>query len=196
MGAARTSDRESRAFARWSEIRLQYNSAFDYSYFCDLTDKIISCVERDKESAFACVGEGSHFSVYKVLTPYPQLQGDRLLWACSIAKPNFLERRGLFAREFMQLMELAQSIKNPLIPPTFTFQSPRHKRLVYFQPYCEMSFKDQPGCLVSEIVRLFTPKLLDSMNERGIEIADILQFRGMGQHPFLIDWSDLKYKNH
>ena len=131
------------------------------------------------------LGEGMHFRSY--LLQEVDMTEAAVRPVVSIAKPGFC--RGLAAEQDRWLAAMAQlsTCQHVLIPPLF---AARYEDVcLYAKPYCSEPIKLTDNAEVSDLWQ----SLQNVLAERRLELDDYPQIAACFGHPFVIDWSDLKW---
>ncbi len=128
------------------------------------------------------LGEGRHFRSFRLSS------NSSIDLAINIAKPAFGQGDPSFRREWQQRMRLVQTLTHPLLPP-FELVGDTDL-LAYVLPYCEASLppEDWDVYQVRPELRTFE----ETLAQKGLVLDDYWQLRLCCQHPFVIDFSELK----
>lgn len=127
------------------------------------------------------LGEGRHFRSYR-------LRGQGTLeLAINFAKPSFFDSE---LGSWKSSLKRLGRINHPLLPPFELVEDANAEILAYVLPYCE---KDLPRSTWPVLgVERWLEDFTRSLSGAGLWLDDYLQLRSCRNHPFVIDYSDLK----
>lgn len=125
------------------------------------------------------VGAGYHFTSYRL-----DLSG--FSYCLSLSRPRFHEGTSVDLDNWMKAMKQLQSLDNPLIPPML--HGTHEGKAYYLSPYCPQNFSQGKS-----VINPWLANLKQDLADQGLMVDDYWQVRCFHQHPFVIDWSDLKF---